>query len=242
VISILKRSVHKVLNKAGLQLVRNNRHLPNLRMALQRLHDRNPKFETVIDIGASDGNWSEDVMEYFPQKKYFLIEAQPLHEASLKKFCSEHTNTSYVLAAAGAKEFEIFFEANDPYGGVASYENKGVNSYRVPVTTVDIQVKEKNLKGPFLIKLDTHGFEIPILNGAEETLKNTEVLIIECYNFKLSPECLKFYEMCQYLETKGFRCIDLYDPSYRALDNTFWQMDIVFMKDPRPEFLKNTYR
>jgi hypothetical protein len=34
------------------------------------------------------------------------------------------------------------------------------------------------LKGPFLIKLDTHGFEVPILRGAPATLLQTEGLIV----------------------------------------------------------------
>jgi hypothetical protein len=33
------------------------------------------------------------------------------------------------------------------------------------------------LKRPFLIKLDTHGFEVPILRGAQTPFLQTEVLI-----------------------------------------------------------------
>lgn len=38
------------------------------------------------------------------------------------------------------------------------------------MVTVDKCVKEKN-KVSFLLKLDTHGFEIPIFEGAEDILK-----------------------------------------------------------------------
>jgi hypothetical protein len=39
------------------------------------------------------------------------------------------------------------------------------------VTTVDIEVAQRALLGPYLIKLDAHGFEVPILIGAQEALK-----------------------------------------------------------------------
>ena len=42
-----------------------------------------------------------------------------------------------------------------------------------------------SLPGPHLIKLDTHGYEVPILCGATETLRNTNLLVIETYNFRL---------------------------------------------------------
>jgi len=41
--------------------------------------------------------------------------------------------------------------------------------------------------GPYLIKLDTHGVEIPILNGSAQTLKDTNVLVVEVYNFDFGP-------------------------------------------------------
>lgn len=86
------------------------------------------------------------------------------------------------------------------------------------------------------LKLDTHGFEIPILEGASQVLKETAVIIIECYNFRIAPECLLFFEMCDYLGKLGFRCIDLVDPFNRPYDQSFWQMDLVFVKDNRAEF------
>ena len=59
---------------------------------------------------------------------------------------------------------------------------------------------------------------------------------MECYNFWMTPESLQFWEMCRHLQTLGFRCMDLYDPLYRPHDDAFWQMDLLFMRQDRPEF------
>ena len=103
-------------------------------------------------------------------------------------------------------------------------------------------MKARGLEGPYLLKLDTHGFEVPILKGAARTLASTEVIVMECYNYRIAPECLTFDEMCRHLGERGFRCIDLVDPLYRPYDDAFWQLDLVFIRSNRPEFSHQDYR
>ena len=109
------------------------------------------------------------------------------------------------------------------------------------MTTVDAQIRIRQLRGPFLLKLDTHGFEVPIFEGASETLRQTALIIVETYNFHLNAGTLRFPEMCDYLAKKGFRCIDMSDPGYRPKDGTFWQMDLYFAPENDPVFASNTY-
>lgn len=210
--------------------------------AIQAIARRKRTFKTIIDIGASNGSWSAITLPHFPSHQYLLIEALPLHESALIQFTKTHANTQHILAAAGETPGRIYFDASDPFGGQASTAPFAANSIEVPVTTVDQEVRLRQLPGPFLIKFDTHGFELPILKGAAETLANTEVIVMECYNFRIAPECLLFFEMCTYLEKIGFHCIDLADPMYRPHDGSFWQMDLIFAKSDRPEFSYRNYR
>jgi FkbM family methyltransferase len=210
--------------------------------AFRALKSRGHAFNTVVDIGASTGIWSERLMRYFPSSRYLLIEAQPVHEPALREFCARHPNAQFALAAAGEKEGRIFFDAADPFSGQASATRTAAANLQLPVTTVDNEVRARKLSGPYLLKFDTHGFELPILKGAAETLAGTEVIIMECYNFKIAPECLTFDEMCRHLGNLGFRCIDLVDAMHRPHDDAFWQMDLVFVRQTRPEFAYLQYR
>jgi FkbM family methyltransferase len=204
--------------------------------ALRALSRRRHQFNSVIDVGASDGRWSSLAMRSFPDATYLLIEANKAHESSLVRFSATHHNARFVLAAAGDAEGEIHFDATDSYLGQATHSPGGTGAATVPMTTIDREVASRMLRPPYLIKLDTHGFEVPILNGASETLRDTEAIVIECYNFRISPECLLFFEMCEYLGRLGFRCADLVDPRHRPYDQTLWQIDLVFLKGNSREF------
>ena len=94
---------------------------------------------------------------------------------------------------------------------------------------------------PYLIKLDTHGFEVPILEGAAAALGQTNLIFIEVYNFQLTERSFRFHEMCAYMEQRGFRCTDVFDVMRRPKDQTLWQMDMVFMPANSAQFADNQY-
>lgn len=211
----------------------------SLEQALERVKKRGTILAGVIDVGASDGRWSKRVMRHYPRASYLLIEAQKAHEPELKRFKSRRPSVDYVLAAASDREGEVFFDDQDLFGGLASHEPLE-KATRLPAVTVDGCVAKKALKGPFLLKLDTHGFEIPIFEGAEKTLAETALIVVETYNFQVARGSRRFPEICFYLEQKGFRCVDLCDPMHR-LDGAFWQVDLFFAPKNSPFFSSNAY-
>jgi FkbM family methyltransferase len=211
-----------------------------MRAALAKAAGRGPAVGTIIDVGASDGRWSETARQYFPAAAILLIEANGAHRAGLESFRRRVPRSDFILAAAGNTVGQLFFDGSDPFGGLASTEAIERSS-PVPATTIDHEVAARSLPGPYLIKLDTHGFELPILQGAEATLRRTDLLIVEVYNFTLCRGALRFYEMCGHLAELGFRPIDLCDPTHRPQDGVFWQCDIFFARSDRCEFLSNTY-
>lgn len=242
----MKSLITNLLGAMGYQLLKTQAIKPSTGTmeSVLRLLAKKHQINTIIDVGASDGIWSRLALNFYPLAQYFLIEANPAHEQALKDFVLEYGNTQYTLAAAGDRQggqVSFSFNSEDLYGGQASYVPQA-SSITIPQTTLDNEIRSRKLKGPYLIKLDTHGFEIPILKGALQTLMNTEVIIVECYNFKISPECLLFYEMCEYLDQLDFRCINLVDPLWRPFDQAFWQMDLIFIRKERPEFSYSSYR
>ncbi|MEW6251235.1 MAG: FkbM family methyltransferase [Planctomycetota bacterium] len=202
---------------------------------------------SIIDIGASDGRWTALARECWPSARRLLIEAQTVHEPALRALASATPGTEYALVTAGPQDGEVWFDTGGgPFGGVAAtvlteesaMAGSGANRarwVRTPMRSIDSLVAERGLPPPFLVKLDTHGFEAPILAGATDTLRRTELLVIEAYNFRLTPECLRFHELIAHLEKRGFRCLDMCDVSRRT-DGVLWQMDLFFARGGRSPF------
>lgn len=236
----IKASVKRAIRWAGYDIRRID-DSSTMEAALRRVSAA-LTISTVIDIGASDGRWSEVAMRYYPRAEYLLFEAQAtVHEASLKEMASRHARLHYVLAAAGDHDGTIHFDASDAFGGAASERAFEQHDRLVPMTTVDAEVEHLQLEGPFLLKLDTHGFEREVLQGATDVLTRTALLIVEAYNFELRSGSLRFHELCGHLDGLGFRTVDVVDTLRRPSDGFLWQFDLVFARHDRPEFESNSY-
>ena len=72
-------------------------------------------------------------------------------------------------------------------------------------------------------------------------LKNSNIVIIEVYNFIIADKSIRFWEMCAYMDKLGFLPIDLVDVLHRKKDNSLWQFDLIFIKKDRKEFSFTTY-
>lgn len=209
--------------------------------ALARCKKRGVKVGTVVDVGASNGSWSAECMKHFPDANYLLIEAQQAHQPALENFIKGKPGVSYVIAAAGRTEGRIFFDNSDLLGGLASETPLEGKHIEVPVVPIDIELKKRGLPGPYLIKLDTHGFEVPILEGAAQSIKDASLVIIETYNYRLTNDSLRYFEMCQFMKDRGFLPIELVDLILRGRDNSLWQMDTFFISSNSNEFKHQTF-
>ena len=213
----------------------------HMRAALKRICSRAINIETVIDVGASDGRWAIQAMDYFPNANYVLVEANPVHEYKLQEFCNNFPNCVYQIAAASNKNGYIDFDANDPFGGKAEPDLCN-NPLKVRSVRLDDLISSKtDLKMPFFLKLDTHGYEIPIIEGALDILSKASLVVIETYNFQIATDSLIFDEIISYMRLKGFGVIDISDPFWRPGDRCFWQIDLYFEPLSKEQFKINTF-
>ena len=207
---------------------------------LHGLKLRGHQFSEIIDIGASDGRWSRTSVMFFPEAIYSLIEPNKEHFAGIKKFLEEFP-TCYHIASAGASctgHIKFSFDPSNPFGGVVSHTSDGD---AIPCISVDDVIGKSKNKGSVLLKLDTHGYEIPILEGATKSLSKIDAIIMECYTHRFNDNSLNFWEICSYMDKIGYMCIDSADPLTRGSDQTLWQIDLLFVKKQRPECLDRKY-
>lgn len=170
--------------------------------------------KTVFDVGVGHGTpW---LYEAFPDSYFVLIEPQRVFEPSLR-LISERLNCEYHLVGAGAKECSLpiydlqagatgssFLPPTDY--AKATWGNFTESEQQLPVVPLD-HFAEQN--APYLIKIDTEGFELEVLKGANKILEQTEMLLLEVSILGRQVGEADLIDIGMYLKEKGFRLFDI---------------------------------
>ena len=139
------------------------------------------KPQTVIDVGVA--YHTQELYEEFREANILLIEPLAEFEPFLRKICATY-NAQYVLAAAAETAgMAVLNVHRDKVGSSLLKELEGAAvdgaPRQVPVVTIDEVCAEKNLNGPYLIKVDVQSAELQVLAGATRTRRETEAVILE---------------------------------------------------------------
>lgn len=204
----------------------------NLEEVLKAIRDNGLTANTIIDIGIAYG--TPGLYGTFSDVNYHLIEPLVEYKNVIEEICSKYPAT-YTLAAAGEKVGELTLNVHPDLSGSSvlnESEGKHVDGIQriVPVTTVDNEVLSFQLQSPFIIKIDVQGFELTVLDGATNTLKDTEAVILEVSLFEFYKGSPLFADVISYMQAKDFLVYDIFSPTYRPLDNAMGQIDIAFVK------------
>lgn len=245
---MLKKIIHFIFNTLGLTVSKKPKQYDYFRneamvAGLKRFHDNHIEINSIIDVGAAAGTWSLGANEIFPNANYLLFEPLIEREKELIQVCKSNSNFKFVAKAAGTQTSFINFNISEDLDGSGVSDSLEINDHirKVEVVRIDDEVQKQNLKGPYLIKLDTHGFEVPILEGCDNIINEVNLFIIECYGFHLIKGSLLFNEMCDLMVKKGFRLFDIVDIMRRSKDHAFWQCDAFFIRKNHPLFLDTHY-
>jgi FkbM family methyltransferase len=77
----------------------------------------------------------------------------------------------------------------------------------VRVSTLDIEAE--NILHPLLLKLDTQGTELQVLEGGKKVLERTEFVLIEMNNHKIYKNTCQYFEVDRFLRASNFQLVDI---------------------------------
>lgn len=245
----MKKIIHSMLAAFDLELRRVRQPVPGVHcnsemiQGVRRFKSLGLPIRTIIDVGAAAGSWSVSAHGFWPAATYLLFEPLIERKSQLEMITTRYPNMHYIPYAAGNGPGNIEFAISEDLdgSGIASVNTTDANIRSVEVTSIDIEVNRFNLAGPFIIKLDTHGFEVAILDGCKHIMDSVSLFIIECYGFKIADNSLLFWEMCRHMAERGFRLFDIVDVMNRPNDGAFWQCDAFFVRDSNSIFKANSY-
>ncbi len=242
---ILLRRLNKLLSKAGYRFdkIERMRSKPNdnsMELALLRINQLGLQPTKVVDVGAAKGSWTKLAMKYWPDSQYVLFEPLVEQIEMIPPDIKSSPNCEIVQAVASNKNGVELLTIADDMDGSGLYGGVGKNVREVPEVILDDFISEHDHS--IILKLDTHGFEIPIFEGANKMFACTEAIIVEVYGFYVSPQAKLFHQVSEYLFQHGFRLFDVVDVMRRKKDNAFWQADAIFLRSDNHVFQNNTYQ
>ena len=80
---------------------------------------------------------------------------------------------------------------------------------------LDDYAAHRKLPPPDIVKMDVQGYELEILKGAEQTLRQAKLIMAECWLTRsYGPGTPLLHEIIAYLSDRGFVLIDLGDVFY----------------------------
>ncbi len=173
-----------------------------------------------LDIGAAHGEMTLAFIEKFPDFNYTMcFEPNPNQFKTLSKRLAKLKNIETVNIGLGSENKEIEMDICTTYGDASSFlgktkivENMGFLSSKVNVKVEKLDNYLLNYKFDkiHLIKMDVEGYELEVLKGAVNTLKNIENIYIEIchlYHPRLSRHLIDVFD---FLNKQGFSYIGCY--------------------------------
>jgi FkbM family methyltransferase len=154
---------------------------------LTRFFERNPA-AVVLDVGANVGQYSELARELAPAAVVHAFEPHPVSFAELTRVPSRIGVVAHPVALGDTNgEIDIFDYADEAGSQHASAYREVIEDVRkrpsavwkVPCKTLDEMAAEMGLDRIGLLKIDTEGYELPVLKGARGLIAANVIDVIQ---------------------------------------------------------------
>jgi FkbM family methyltransferase len=170
---------------------------------------------TVIDVGANVGQFTVACKKIFPDASVHSFEPLPDCAVKLKQNVATLRGVRVYQIALGERSGEAVFHVNSHRHSSsvlalgerhrrAFPHAREMRTINVSLSTLDLEMKSIALEGPVLLKLDVQGYEPQVLEGATETLKRVDYVILEASFCPMYEGEKTFMEIARWMEERGF--------------------------------------
>lgn len=207
----------------------------------------------VVDVGANDGWFARVVCRFAPQASISSYEPLRSMRGTLDAMATAFTRMRVFPVALGSVRGQLTIK-EAAYSGLSSLRDFGDNAsyqerfsttildeYLVEVSTLDEQYSRDSVwqnARHTLLKIDTQGFELEVLEGARGLLDadRIDVILIELSTVESYRGQALYDQIVAYLSKYHFRLFDIYPFCRSSATGQLTEMDAVFVRE---EYLRS---
>ncbi|HKP40099.1 FkbM family methyltransferase [Mycobacterium sp.] len=186
---------------------------------------------TFFDVGANVGQTAELLAESFPKATIYSFEPVPATFVELSRNTAGLSRVECVDLALGATPGEATITTDRNVLNTMTPDVSSQALTTVQVDTVDQFCARRTIKRVGLLKIDTEGFEVSVLQGAATMLAEGRIdfALVECDFFRRPDEPHgDFFEVHDLLAPQGFRVVSFYTG---GIDRRGWVWgDVLLMR------------
>lgn len=189
---------------------------------------RNLNLTNIIDVGAHIGNFSKELKRIYPNAKFILVEGNYRCEQYLYE--TEFEFDIRVLSDE-KKSVKFYTHLDNPINTGSSYYKENTTHFEksnvdVIITSTLDEMQYFNDEEISLLKLDTQGSELDIINGGHNTLQRVKYILIETSTIEYNIGAPLMNTVFEKLNELSFKPMDLI--SSHLTKAGIFQVDFLF--------------
>jgi FkbM family methyltransferase len=194
---------------------------------------------TLVDVGANRGDFTQAVADLVSLSGVYAFEPQPSCHKPLSDVLNRIPNSHLYAVAVGEKCKPIALKctSNPKLASILSPSQEVSSEYpigdfdiakeiEVPMVRLDDIIPENIEIG--LMKIDVQGYEMPVLEGAINTLAKTNALLMEVNYVPHYEGGSTFDDLVERVRSLGFRTYGISKP-YGGSNGPLWA-DAMFVR------------
>lgn len=197
--------------------------------------------KTILDIGANEGQFAEEIYNIFPEAKIYSFE--PLKESYkllIKKIKDKNRLYAYNIALGEQDEEKTFYmSSGSPSSSLLKMGklHKNLFPHTAAITEQVVTIKKlDNVKGihiqdNLMIKIDVQGAEDKVILGGIDTFRRAKIIITEVSYATLYENQPLFKDIFSLLDKLNFKYIGNIEQFNNPINNAPLFSDAIFVNE-----------